>query len=460
MTASWIVSNRDMRMEITGQNVPHRAVPRVIIVGAGFGGLQVARGLAQAPVRVTVIDRHNYHLFQPLLYQVATAELSPADITAPIRSVLRRQTNTEVLLGEVTAVDAEHREVVVRDCAGAHDVVVPYEYLVLATGAMGSYFGHEAWEPLAPGLKSIDDATTIRRRLLLAFEAAEEEMEANPTKAARLLTFVVVGGGPTGVELAGAIAEVAHQVLVKDFRHIDTHTARVLLIEGEPHLLAPFPADLAAAAERKLRRLGVEIRTGEHVEDVTADGVVVRGGRIAASTVIWAAGVKASPAGQWLGARVDRAGQVLVGADCSIPGHPEIFAIGDTASLADVGSALPGVAPVAMQQGRYVARIIRARVAGETAADTPFSYVDKGMLATVGRAYAIAHLGPVRLYGFAAWIVWMAVHILYLIGFRNRVLVLLQWAWAYLTAQRGARVILDSQGEAKPLNAMTHDGVS
>ncbi len=434
-------------MQSSGRDSTARGVPRVVVVGAGFGGLQVARGLAQAPVQVTVIDRHNYHLFQPLLYQVATAELSPADITAPIRSVLRRQTNTDVLLGEVTAVDTERREVMVRDCAGARDLVVPYEYLVLATGAMGSYFGHEAWEPLAPGLKSIEDATTIRRRLLLAFEAAEEEMEANPVKAARLLTFVVVGGGPTGVELAGAIAEVAHQVLVKDFRHIDTHTARVLLIEGEPHLLAPFPEGLAAAAERKLRRLGVEIRTGAHVEDVTADGVVVRGERIAAGTVIWAAGVKASPVGQWLGTPVDRAGRVLVQADCSVPGHPEILVIGDTASLAAVGPALPGVAPVAMQQGRYVARVIRARAVGETT-DTPFSYVDKGMLATVGHTYAIAHIGRVQLHGLPAWIVWMAVHILYLIGFRNRVLVLLQWAWVYLTSQRGARVILDGDSGA------------
>ena len=307
-------------METTGRDSTARAVPRVVVVGAGFGGLQAARGLARAPVHVTVIDRHNYHLFQPLLYQVATAELSPADITAPIRSVLRRQTNTEVLLGEVTAVDTERREVVVHDCAGAHDVVVPYEYLVLATGAMDNYFGHEAWEPLAPGLKSIEDATAIRRRLLLAFEAAEEEMEANPVKAAGLLTFVVVGGGPTGVELAGAIAEVAHTVLVKDFRHIDTHSARVLLIEGEPRLLAAFPSNLAAAAERKLRRLGVEIRTGAHVEEVAADGVVVRGEHIAAGTVIWAAGVKASPAGQWLGATLDRAGRVLVRADCSDSG--------------------------------------------------------------------------------------------------------------------------------------------
>jgi NADH dehydrogenase len=413
--------------------------------------LRAARGLAHAPVQVTVIDRHNYHLFQPLLYQVATAELSPADITAPIRNVLRRQANTDVLLGEVVGVDAVRREVRVRDLAGAHDVAVPYEYLVLATGAVGSYFGHEAWKPFAPGLKSIEDATAIRQRLLLAFEAAEEEMEANPSKAAALLTFVVIGGGPTGVELAGAIAEIAHQVLVKDFRHIDTHTARVLLIEGEPQLLAPFPADLAAAAERKLWRLGVEVRTSAHVEEVTADGVVVRGERVAAKTVIWAAGVRASPAGQWLGAKTDRAGRVLVRADCTVPEHPEIFVIGDTASLADVGTTLPGVAPVAMQQGRFVAQAIRTRAAGRMELPA-FSYVDKGMLATIGRAYAIAHVGKVRLCGFVAWVVWMGVHILYLIGFRNRILVLLQWAWSYLTVQRGARAILatDTEDERSP----------
>jgi NADH dehydrogenase len=427
-------------------------LPRIVILGAGFGGLQAARGLAHAAVQVTVIDRHNYYLFQPLLYQVATAELSPADITAPIRSVLRRQANTEVLLGEVVGVDIARQEVQVRDLAGAHDVAVPYDYLVLATGAVGSYFGHGAWAPLAPGLKSIEDATMIRSRLLLAFEAAEAEMEANPTKAAALLTFVVVGGGPTGVELAGAIAEVAHQALVKDFHHIDTHSARVLLIEGEHHLLAAFPTKLAAAAERKLRRLGVEVRMGAQVEEVTADGVVVTGEPIAASTVVWAAGVTASPAGEWLGARTDRAGRVLVHADCTVPGHPEIYVIGDTASLADVGTALPGVAPVAMQQGHFVARAIRARVAGRPA-EPAFAYVDKGMLATIGRAYAIAHIGRLQLHGFVAWVVWMVVHILYLIGFRNRVLVLLQWAWAYVTSQRGARVILmrDAEDERPPI---------
>jgi NADH dehydrogenase len=439
-------------MRIDGQDASPRAVPRVVVVGAGFGGLQAARGLAHVPVHVTVVDRHNYHLFQPLLYQVATAELSPADITAPIRTVLRHQANAKVLLGEVVAVDTARREVRVRDLAGAHDVAVPYDYLVLATGAMGSYFGHETWAPLAPGLKSIGDATAIRQRLLLAFEAAEEEMEANPTKAAALLTFVVVGGGPTGVELAGAIAEVAHQVLVKDFHHMDAHTARVLLIEGEPNLLAAFPTDLAAAAERKLRRLGVEVRTGVHVEEVTAEGVVVQGERIAAGTIIWAAGVTASPAGRWLGANTDRAGRVLVRKDCTVPEHPEIYVIGDTASLADVGTPLPGVAPVAMQHGRFVARAVRACVAG-VPPEPAFTYFDKGMLATIGRAYAVAHIGKVRLHGFVAWLVWMAVHILYLISFRNRMLVLLQWAWAYLTSQRGARVIITPEDERSSITS-------
>jgi NADH:ubiquinone reductase (H+-translocating) len=418
-------------------------LPRVVIVGAGFGGLQAARSLAHAPVRVTVIDRNNYHLFQPLLYQVATAALSPADIAAPIRGIVRRQRNTECLLGEVTGVDAERREVHVRDRAGAHDVAVPYEYLVVATGAMGSYFGHDAWAPFAPGLKSLEDAMAIRSRILLAFEAAEQEMAMNPLRAYALLTFVIVGGGPTGVELAGAIAQTVRTALAKDFRHIDPTMAHVLLIEGQPRLVAAFPTDLSAHAEKKLRALGVEVRTGTHVEEVTADGCVVAGERIPARTVIWAAGVKASPAGQWLRARVDRAGRVLVGTDLSMPEHPEIFVIGDAASLSDVGATLPGVASVAMQQGRYVAKVIRARVAG-SAAEGPFAYFDKGMLATVGRAYAIANVRGVKLHGYAGWIAWLVVHIFYLTSFQNRLLVLIQWAWEYVTYQLGARLILSA----------------
>src|SRR5258706_1374418 len=431
-------------------------IPRVVIVGAGFGGLQAARSLARAPVRVTLIDRNNYHLFQPLLYQVATAALPPADIAVPIRGVLRRERNTDVLLGEITGVDTERREVRVHDRAGAHDVLLPYEYLVVATGAMGSYFGHDAWAAFAPGLKSLDDALAIRSRILLAFEAAEQEMAVNPQKAYALLTFVIVGGGPTGVELAGAIAEVVRKALAEDFRHIDPAMARVLLVEGQPRLLGAFPAELSAHAERKLRALGVEVRTGVHVEEVTADGVVVAGERLAARTVIWAAGVQTSPAGRWLGAAVDRAGRVLVRADLTVPEHPDIFVIGDAASVSEDATPLPGVASVAMQQGQYVAQIIRARLDGRVPT-SPFTYVDKGMLATVGRGYAIANVRGVQLHGYVGWLTWLAVHILYLTGFQNRALVLLQWAWAYITYQLGARLVpsapqtLSTMGPAEPV---------
>lgn len=435
----------------------HRSLPRIVIVGAGFGGLEAARRLARAPAQVTVIDRHNYHLFQPLLYQVATAALAPTDIATPIRSQLRHQRHTEVLLGEVTGVDTHRRAVQVRDRTGAHDSWAPYDYLVLATGAQGSYFGHDAWAPFAPGLKSLDEALVMRRRILLAFEAAEQEMAGNPAKSAALLTFVVVGGGPTGVELAGAIAQAVRRALARDFRHIDPTMARVLLVEGQPRLLAAVPADLAAHAERKLCALGVEVRTGTHVEAVSAEGVVVDGERIAARTVLWAAGVAASPAGQWLGATVDRAGRVLVRADLSVPEHPEIFVIGDTArvSVDGGGAPLPGVAAVAVQQGRYVARVLRARLAAGSAAGTtgiagtaeearPFAYHDKGMLATVGRGYALANVRGLKLHGYLGWITWLAVHLLYLTGAQNRALVLLQWAWAYVTYQLGARVILSA----------------
>ena len=416
-------------------------VPRVVILGAGFGGLQAAHSLSRAPVHVTLIDRNNYHLFQPLLYQVATAALSPADIAVPIRDVVHRTPNTDVLLGEVASVDTERREVRVRDRIGAHDVSLPYDNLIVATGAMGSYFGHDAWASFAPGLKSLDDALTIRSRILLAFEAAEQEMAVNPEKAYALLTFVIVGGGPTGVELAGAIAENVRKALAKDFRHIDPTMARVLLIEGQPRLLVAFPTDLSAHAEHKLRALGVEVHTGTRVEDVTAESVTVEGKRLAARTVIWAAGVQASPAGHWLGAAVDRAGRVLVHADLSVPEHPEIFVIGDAACVSEGGAALPGVASVAMQQGKYVAQTIRTRLDG-SAQTCPFTYVDKGMLATVGRGYAIANVRGVHLHGYVGWITWLVVHILYLTGIQNRALVLLQWSWAYLTYRLGARLIL------------------
>ncbi|HEY7358313.1 MAG TPA: NAD(P)/FAD-dependent oxidoreductase [Ktedonobacterales bacterium] len=410
--------------------------PRVVIVGAGFGGLQAARALRKAPAQVIVIDRRNHHLFQPLLYQVATAELSPADISIPIRAALRRQRNTEVLLAEVTGVDVEGRQVLIGERT------ISYDYLVLATGAQHSYFGHDDWAPYAPGLKSNTDATAIRREILLAFEAAE--IEVNPEKRQALLTFVIVGGGPTGVELAGAIAGLARKSIVRDFRHIDSSEARILLVEAGPRLLAAFPETLARKAQRELERDGVEVLTNAPVEQVDADGVVIAGKHTSARTVIWAAGVKASPAGKWLGAETDRAGRVLVGPDLTMPGHPEIFVIGDTASATQDEKPLPGVAPVAMQQGRYVARVIRRRLAGKQKSK-PFHYRDKGNLATVGRSYAITDLGFIQLAGFLAWVTWLVVHIFYLIGFRNRLLVMIQWAWAYLTYQRGARLITEER---------------
>jgi NADH:quinone reductase (non-electrogenic) len=423
--------------------------PRVVIVGAGFGGLEAALKLGRAPVHVTVIDRNNHYVFQPLLYQVATAYLSPADITAPIRTVLRRQRNTEVLLAEATAVDVAQREVRVRDEITGTERSVPYDYLVLATGAGESYFGRDDWAAHAPGLKTIPDATALRRKVLLAFEEAELMAASDPEWVRSLLTFVIVGGGPTGVELAGAIAELAHRTLHGDFRHIDVTSARIVLIEALPRLLNTFPESLSEKATRKLERLGVEVHAGERVEEVDAEGVIVAGERIASKTVIWAAGVKASPAGAWLGAETDRAGRVIVSGDLSVPGHPEIFVLGDTASATgDDGKPLPGVAPVAMQQGRYVGRTIRARVEGREAPH-PFKYFNKGNLATIGRSFAIADFGFARVSGFIAWVLWLGVHILYLIGFRNRLLVMVQWAWEYFTYEHGARIITPTSKPAR-----------
>lgn len=420
---------------------PTAEPPRVVIVGAGFGGLEAAQKLGRAPVHVTVIDRNNHYVFQPLLYQVATAYLSPADITAPIRNVLRRQRNTEVLLAEATAVDVARREVRVRDEITGAERSVPYDYLALATGAGESYFGRDDWAAYAPSLKTIPDATALRRKVLVAFEEAESLAGSDPERARSLLTFVIVGGGPTGVELAGAIAELAHRTLRGDFRHIDVTSTRIVLVEALPRLLNTFPESLSAKATRKLERLGVEVRTGERVEEVDADGVIVAGERIASRTVIWAAGVKASPAGAWIGAETDRAGRVIVNGDLSVPGHPKVFVLGDTASATgDDGKPLPGVAPVAMQQGRYVGRVIRARVEGRES-PRPFKYFNKGNLATIGRSYAIADFGFARVSGFIAWVLWLGVHILYLIGFRNRLLVMVQWAWQYFTYEHGARII-------------------
>ncbi|HVO15399.1 MAG TPA: NAD(P)/FAD-dependent oxidoreductase [Alphaproteobacteria bacterium] len=409
-------------------------VPRVVIVGAGFGGLAVATGLARAPVEVTVIDRRNDHLFQPLLYQVATAALSPAEIAWPIRSILRNQKNTTVLLGRATGVDVAGRAVLLAD--GRR---LAYDFLVLATGARHAYFGHDDWEAFAPGLKKIDDATEIRRRILLAFERAE--VAENPAEHERLLTFVIVGGGPTGVELAGTLAELARKALAADFRHIDSRETRVILAEAGPRILPSFPESLSRIAEQALARLGVETRLGHPVTAVDAQGVEIDGARIPAATVLWAAGVAASPAGKWLGAERDRAGRIKVQADMSVPGHPEIFAIGDTVlALGRDGAPLPGVAPVAKQQGSYVARVIKARLAGKPA-PKPFRYINVGNLATVGRRAAVIDFGVLRLSGWLAWWMWGIVHIYFLIGMRNRLIVAIHWLWSYITFQRGARLI-------------------
>ena len=408
--------------------------PQVVIVGAGFGGLWAAKTLANAPIEVVVIDRQNYHLFQPLLYQVATAGLSPADIAAPIRSIVGIYRNISVMLGTVEGVDVVAREVLLE--RGRR---VPYDYLVLATGARHAYFGHDDWEPFAPGLKRIEDATEIRRRILLAFEQAENETDANERR--RLMNLVIVGGGPTGVELAGAIAELARRALAKDFRNIDPRAARIILIEAGPRLLSTMPADLSDDARQRLERLGVEVRLNAPVTAVDATGVTIGSARIEARTVIWAAGVAASPAGQWLGTDCDRAGRIKVNPDLSVPGHSEIFAIGDTALAFDAaGKPLAGVAPVAKQQGYYVGKLIKARLLGAERVG-PFRYRNYGNLATIGRKAAVIDFGWIRLRGFVAWMIWTVAHIYFLIGLRNRTMVALHWLWAYFTFQRGARLI-------------------
>lgn len=407
-------------------------LPHVVIVGGGFGGLLAAKALRNAPVRVTLIDRNNHHLFQPLLYWVATAGLSPADISSPIRRVLRGQRNTSVLMAEVSGVDMENQRVLMGERS------IHYDYLVLATGARDNYFGHPEWSKYAIGLKSISEATTIRSRILRVFELAE--METDDQKVEELLTFVMVGAGPTGVEMAGATAELAHKALAKDFRRINPTRARVILVEAGPRILPTFPESLARKAHKALNRLGVEIRTGTAVEEIDADGVTIAGQRVACKTVVWSAGVAASAAGQWLGAETDRGGRVRVNADLTLPEHPNIFVIGDTATLIQDGRPLPGVAPVAMQQGRYVAALIKQRITtGGT--EEPFHYVNKGNLATIGRSYAIVDLKGMRATGLVAWVLWLVVHIYYLIGFRNRLVTLFQWAWTYFTYNRGARLI-------------------
>jgi NADH:ubiquinone reductase (H+-translocating) len=409
--------------------------PHVLIIGAGFGGLFAAQALAGSPVEVTVIDRHNYHLFQPLLYQVATAGLSPADIAWPVRSILRRQANATVLLGEVTGVDTQGREVLLGKRR------VRYDWLVLATGARHSYFGHDDWETVAPGLKQIEDATDIRARILLAFERAEAEND--PAQRRALLSFVVVGGGPTGVEMAGALAELARRALVRDFRHIDPRGARIVLLEAGPRILSTFPEKLSAIAQRSLEKLGVEVRTGKAVTACDEHGVGVGENRIASRTILWAAGVAASPAAAWIGAEADRAGRIKVNPDLSVPWHQRIFAIGDTALVMQDGKPVPGLAPAAKQQGSYVAGVIDAAVRGSPA-PPPFRYRDYGNLATIGRKSAVIDFGWIRLSGFIAWVLWCVAHVYYLIGVRNRIIVSIHWLWAYFTFQRGARLITGS----------------
>lgn len=414
--------------------------PRVLIVGGGFGGLWAARALRDAPVAVTLVDRANHHLFQPLLYQVATAALSPGDIAAPIRELLGRQANARVLLGEAVEVDTAGRRVrfEAAPTVNGQGFSLDYDYLVLAPGARHGYFGHPEWEWLAPGLKTIEDALEVRRRIFLAYEEAERERD--PARREALLSFVIVGGGPTGVELAGALAEIARLTLRRQFRAIDPHRSRILLIEGGPRVLATYPEKLSASAERQLRELGVEVRTGTQVTEVTAEGVTAAGAFIPARTVLWAAGVVASPLASSLGVPLDRAGRVTVEPDLSVPGHAEVFVIGDLALFNHKGDkSLPGVAPVAMQEGTFVARAVEADLGGRPRGE--FHYRDKGNMATIGRQAGVADFGLFTLSGLPAWLAWLFVHLFFLIGFENRLLVFLQWAWSYLTFKRGARLI-------------------
>ena len=419
--------------------------PRVVIIGAGFGGLTAAKALAKAPFDVALIDRYNYHMFQPLLYQVATAALSPDDIAFPIRTVFRRKRNVSVMLASVSAIDAERNEVI------AEGNRIPFDYLIVATGARQAYFGHNDWAQHAPGLKTIGDAVYLRNRILLAFEKAETEPD--PDERRRLLNFVVVGGGATGVELTGAIAELAKRTLASDFRTINPGSARVVLVEAGPRLLRQFDESLSHSAQRALEKLGAEVRLGTAVTGCDEAGISMGIERVESRTIMWSAGVEASPAGRWLGVETDRAGRVKVEPDLSLPGRPHIFVLGDTALVTGVGGQpLPGVAPVAKQQGAYVAQVIAARVAGQPVA--PFHYRDYGMLATIGRSHALVQFGRVKLSGFPAWVLWCLAHIFFLIGFRNRLFVMLNWAWNFLASRRGARLIIAMGGA--PMTDMEH----
>jgi NADH:quinone reductase (non-electrogenic) len=419
----------------TAPSKPHR----VVIVGAGFGGLETAFRLAGAPVEITVVDRRNHHLFQPLLYQVATASLATSEIAWPIRHLLRDRPDATTLFATVSGVDAAAKQVLLDD-----GDTVAYDTLVLATGARHAYFGHDEWEPFAPGLKTLEDATTLRRRILVAFERAERE--SDPERRAALLTFVIIGAGPTGVELAGTIAELARQTLPPDFRNIDTRKARVVLIEAGPRVLAGFADDLSAYAQASLESIDVEVKLGHAVTECNADGVVYGGNRLDAKTIIWAAGVRASPAAEWLDAPADRAGRLQVEPDLTVPGHPDIFAIGDTVTIAAWnGQPVPGIAPAAKQQGRYVAGAIKTRLSGGTPA--PFHYTHSGSLAQIGKRLAVIDFGRIKLRGAIAWWIWGIAHIYFLIGLRNRLSVALSWVWVYLRDQRAARLI--TQGSSK-----------
>jgi NADH dehydrogenase len=414
-------------------------LPHVVIVGGGFGGIAAAKALKNTPIHVILIDRNNHHVFQPLLYQVATSVLAPGQIGAPIREVLSKQTNTSIILGEVTGVDKDHRQVLVNSFDRVN-IAIDYDYLILATGVRHSYFGHDEFAEFAPGLKGLADAVGIRNRILSAFEQAEAQ--ADPQKHPDLLTFVLVGAGPTGVEMAAAIAVLVRNTLKSDYRRIDPTSARIVLLDMASRVLGTFPESLSNRATKRLGKLGVEVRLGHGVDSIDADGVIVAGERIASKTVIWTAGVTPSPAGKWIGAPTDRAGRVRVQSDLTVPGHPEIFVVGDTASLDRNGKPLPGVAQVAMQQGRYAGKLIHRRVVNKPA-PKPFSYFDKGNMAVVGKGFAVMESGPMKMSGYLAWLAWALIHIQFLAMPSMRLSVFLQWVWTYFTGTRGSRLIVN-----------------
>ena len=437
----------------------HNRVPSVVIVGGGFGGLAAAKALKHAHAHVTLVDRTNHHLFQPLLYQVATSVLAPGQIASPIRGILRRQKNTTVILGEVTGVDKDQRHVFL-NTADREGVALPYDYLILATGVRHSYFGHNEFEKFAPGLKNLADAVGIRNKILQAFEQAEAEED--PSRHRDLLTFVLVGAGPTGVEMASAIALLIRNTLQSEFRRIDPVSARIVLVDMASRVLGTFSEELSKAALNRLEQLDVEVRLGHGVDKIDEEGVIVAGERIASKTVIWTAGVAPSPAGKWLGVETDRAGRVRIQKDITVPNHPEIFVVGDTASLDQDGKPLPGVAQVAMQQGRYAGKLIRSRITG-SATPAPFRYFDKGNMAVVGKGFAVLQSGRICLSGFIAWLGWAAVHLEFLATSSLRLSVFVQWVWTYLTGQRGSRLIVNHHGpkqaSQKPMEHTAPSGV-